>query len=104
MYEATVSAGEPELDVEDEHEEDGEEGQQEEKPISRHPLSWLFSKLSYQAKHAHIARRNKSSSSVRWFIRILHHVADQYCVGELVPSTNVGLTLVRSHGFILGGL
>lgn len=29
-----------------------------------HPLHWLFSKLSYQARSAHISRRNKSSCPV----------------------------------------
>lgn len=31
------------------------------------PLPWLFSKLSYQIRSAHIARRNRSFSSVRVF-------------------------------------
>lgn len=30
----------------------------------RHPLSWLFSKLSFQARSAHTERRNKSTSAV----------------------------------------
>jgi U3 small nucleolar RNA-associated protein 20 len=30
-----------------------------------HPLPWLFSKLSYQCRSAHIARRNKTSAPVR---------------------------------------
>ncbi|KAI0937862.1 hypothetical protein AcW1_003904 [Taiwanofungus camphoratus] len=34
--------------------------------VKRHPLRWLFSKLSYQARHAHIARRNKSFSPENW--------------------------------------
>lgn len=37
----------------------------DERPGDKHPLSWLFSKLSYQARSAHIARRNRSSSPVR---------------------------------------
>ncbi|PCH35508.1 hypothetical protein WOLCODRAFT_125908 [Wolfiporia cocos MD-104 SS10] len=32
----------------------------------RHPLPWLFTKLSYQARHAHIARRNKSNNPANW--------------------------------------
>ena len=31
---------------------------------SQDPLPWLFSKLSYQARSAHIARRNRSNASV----------------------------------------
>ncbi|TFY83749.1 hypothetical protein EWM64_g255 [Hericium alpestre] len=31
------------------------------------PLAWLFSKLSYQARGAHIARRNRPSDSDNWY-------------------------------------
>lgn len=46
-----------------EDDEDEEPDNEDDEP-KRHPLSWLFSKLSYQARSAHIARRNKSSSPV----------------------------------------
>ncbi|KAG6860769.1 hypothetical protein C0995_007801 [Termitomyces sp. Mi166 len=36
----------------------------------QNPLPWLFSTLSYQVKSAHIARRNRTSNSVRPFIYI----------------------------------
>ncbi|KAG5635562.1 hypothetical protein H0H81_010863 [Sphagnurus paluster] len=32
----------------------------------QNPLPWLFSKLSYQVRSAHIARRNRSFSSANW--------------------------------------
>lgn len=75
MYEATLPTEEEEEEEaddeeaederEDEHEDEQEQDHdQEEDGSSRHPLSWLFSKLSFQARSAHIARRNKSSSSV----------------------------------------
>ncbi|TFK50804.1 hypothetical protein OE88DRAFT_1680621 [Heliocybe sulcata] len=39
-----------------------EEGQEKD----RHPLPWLFSRLSYQARSAHIARRNTSRANESW--------------------------------------
>ncbi|KAH8088968.1 armadillo-type protein [Cristinia sonorae] len=56
-------------DSEDEDEESGDEAEDEGEPQdnTRHPLSWLFSKLSYQIRAAQIARRNKSSSSEGWY-------------------------------------
>lgn len=47
---------------EDEFEE--EEGERNETPRSNNLLPWLFSKLSYQIKSAHIARRNRTRSTV----------------------------------------
>ena len=66
MYEATLFAEDEGSDDEGENGVDeAEEGEQEETESStRHPLSWLFSKLSFQARSAHIARRNKSFSAV----------------------------------------
>ncbi|KAI0090560.1 armadillo-type protein [Irpex rosettiformis] len=60
---------------EDENDEEDEEGEADDNEQvdkdtdepKRHPLAWLFSKLSYQARSAHIARRNKSSSPPNWF-------------------------------------
>ncbi|KAI0343436.1 hypothetical protein BDW22DRAFT_1328530 [Trametopsis cervina] len=51
----------------DENDEEDNENEQDADEPNRHPLSWLFSKLSYQARSAHIARRNKSSSTPNWF-------------------------------------
>ncbi|KAL0955556.1 hypothetical protein HGRIS_001795 [Hohenbuehelia grisea] len=46
------------------------EADEEEEPTGRtddvNPLPWLFSKLSYQIKSAHIARRNRSRASANW--------------------------------------
>lgn len=57
-------------DEDDEESEDG--GADDPNPGDnddlQHPLSWLFSKLSYQARSAHIARRNKSFSHVGGYL------------------------------------
>ncbi|KAI0060580.1 hypothetical protein BV25DRAFT_946008 [Artomyces pyxidatus] len=52
----------------DESDEDEEEREMEDEETKRqdNPLAWLFSKLSYQARSAHIARRNRASSSDNW--------------------------------------
>ncbi|QRW25279.1 U3 snoRNP protein Utp20 [Rhizoctonia solani] len=34
------------------------------------PLAWMFSKLSYQARSAHIARINRAANSSKWYIHI----------------------------------
>ncbi|KAI0820961.1 armadillo-type protein [Irpex lacteus] len=54
-------------DAEEDEEEDVEKPDEDDGKPQRHPLAWLFSKLSYQARSAHIARRNKSSSPPNWF-------------------------------------
>jgi U3 small nucleolar RNA-associated protein 20 len=52
-------------DDEDAADDDNDElSELEDDEPERHPLAWLFSKLSYQARSAHIRRRNKPSSSV----------------------------------------
>jgi U3 small nucleolar RNA-associated protein 20 len=63
MSEVVVPAEESKSDGEVEGDEEEAE-LQEDASMSKHPLSWLFSKLSYQARNAQIARRNKPSSSV----------------------------------------
>ncbi|GJE97349.1 DRIM domain-containing protein [Phanerochaete sordida] len=73
LYEATLPVQDAEEDKEEDEEEaedeagEGEEEQHEEEESTKHPLSWLFSKLSFQARSAHIARRNKSSSPDNWY-------------------------------------
>jgi U3 small nucleolar RNA-associated protein 20 len=52
----------------------GEEEIQDGKDLN--PLPWLFSKLSYQIRSAHIARRNRSFSAVRPFSVSLHFVTE----------------------------
>ncbi|KAL6304961.1 armadillo-type protein [Sparassis latifolia] len=47
----------------DDDEDDGGQIDEHEK---RHPLPWLFSRLSFQARHAYTARTNKASSSDNW--------------------------------------
>lgn len=54
-----------ESDGEDDDEDEAESDNDEPIRKEKHPLPWLFSKLSYQARSAHIARRNRSSSPVR---------------------------------------
>lgn len=54
---------------EEEDEDGSEDGEDEPEASAKHPLSWLFSKLSYQARAAHIARRNKSFSPVSITVR-----------------------------------
>lgn len=51
--------------------EDGKEdlAENEGDAQTHNPLPWLFSKLSYQVRSAHIARRNRSFSAVRFSYR-----------------------------------
>ncbi|KAI0316098.1 armadillo-type protein [Amylostereum chailletii] len=49
------------MDIEEGEEEGDEEEPQDNRPDN--PLAWLFSKLSYQARSAHIVRRNQASTS-----------------------------------------
>ncbi|KZT18582.1 hypothetical protein NEOLEDRAFT_1246369 [Neolentinus lepideus HHB14362 ss-1] len=51
---------------EDAEQSAGEEDDGEQKGKATHPLPWLFSRLSYQARSAHIARRNTSRASDNW--------------------------------------
>ncbi|KAK7033108.1 DRIM domain-containing protein, partial [Favolaschia claudopus] len=64
------------------------------------PLPWLFSKLSYQVRSAHIARRNRSSSApnwsqqplaaLRWFAAMAAHMdaekLERFLVHVLTPA------------------
>lgn len=62
---------------ESESDDDGEEGEDGESLFSKgrsDALPWLFSKLSYQARSAQIARRNKSTAPVRWWPLSFHSV------------------------------
>ncbi|THH26353.1 hypothetical protein EUX98_g7834 [Antrodiella citrinella] len=89
-----------EEDGEDEGGEDEDESEDgEPEPNARHPLSWLFSKLSYQARAAHVARRNKSaspedwyhspSSVLRWFAAMVNYLSaeqvEKYLMHMLAP-------------------
>lgn len=50
------------------------------------PMPWLFSKLSYQARSAHIARRNKSVHQVRYFIHLTPY--DAHVINSIIgPSS-----------------
>ena len=64
LLEAATASGEPESDEEDDRDSDVEDAKGEDSSAKRSHLSWMFSKLSFQARRAHVARRNKSSSPV----------------------------------------
>jgi U3 small nucleolar RNA-associated protein 20 len=61
----------PAADEEEDEGADGMDGDDQDVPENqglaqeRNPLPWLFSKLSYQVRSAHIGRRNRSVSPVR---------------------------------------
>lgn len=50
--------------------EDGDMGKNSEDNTEQNPLPWLFSKLSYQVRSAHMGRRNRSFSAVRIFFLV----------------------------------
>jgi U3 small nucleolar RNA-associated protein 20 len=69
---------------------------------SEDPLPWLFSKLSYQARSAHIARRNRGNASVSLVNAIISYLSssdfpvpesDNLVIGSLVDSA-----LLCCHG------
>jgi len=45
---------------------DSETDEEEPESSDNNPLPWLFSRLSYQVRSAHIARRNKKSNLASW--------------------------------------
>lgn len=51
-------------DANENENQDTDEDSKEKGDGKKHPLSWLFSKLSFQARSAYITRRNKSKSAV----------------------------------------
>ncbi|EED77124.1 predicted protein [Postia placenta Mad-698-R] len=55
-----------ELSGSEEEEADREDESEAEGDAEQYPLAWLLSKLSYQARHALVARRNKPSSPENW--------------------------------------
>ncbi|PPQ73911.1 hypothetical protein CVT26_006659, partial [Gymnopilus dilepis] len=65
---AAAATGEEAEDMGDDDEgADDRQGAQEEKLKNiSNPLPWLFSKVSYQIRSAHIRRRNKPSSKANW--------------------------------------
>ncbi|KAG5642515.1 hypothetical protein DXG03_002616 [Asterophora parasitica] len=83
FYAMPVPEASPVEDEDQEEEEDDEETQATkakdvEKLKQQNPLPWLFSKLSYQVRSAHIARRNRMFSSVSRLYptaRIIAHIA-----------------------------
>lgn len=58
------------LDNSDDAFNEDEDAEKDQKELN--PLPWLFSKLSYQIKSAHIARRNRAFSTVRPLLFHLH--------------------------------
>ncbi|KAJ7637747.1 armadillo-type protein [Mycena polygramma] len=79
----------------------GEEDVQDGKDLN--PLPWLFSKLSYQIRSAHIARRNRSQSTpnwsqqplaaLRWFAAMAAHMdaerLEKFLVHILTPAYRI---------------
>ncbi|KAJ7773253.1 armadillo-type protein, partial [Mycena metata] len=79
----------------------GEEEVQDAKDLN--PLPWLFSKLSYQIRSAHIARRNRSFSTpnwsqqplaaLRWFAAMAAHMEadrlEKFLVHVLTPTYRI---------------
>ncbi|KAI0035598.1 armadillo-type protein [Vararia minispora EC-137] len=67
---------EPASSAQDEESEDGEEdtaeaeGEETDDNQPDNPLAWLFSKLSYQARSAHIARRNRTANQENWYLHL----------------------------------
>ncbi|KAF7316852.1 DRIM domain-containing protein [Mycena chlorophos] len=71
---------------ESDEQSDDDDDEQEAATKNANPLPWLFSKLSYQLRSAHIARRNRSSgaanwgqhpmSVLRWFAAMAAHMDD----------------------------
>ncbi|KAF8706717.1 Down-regulated in metastasis, partial [Rhizoctonia solani] len=77
--EAKLGDSVDEQDGEDEEDESGGESDAEDEgtPTENratkalaNPLAWMFSKLSYQARSAHIARINRAANSSKWYIHI----------------------------------
>ena len=67
------------------------------------PLPWLFSKLSYQARSAHIGRRNLSCSMVNnQHCHLSHQVLKCWNLEQLDASAIIHLTMVRCHGITYG--
>ncbi|KAI0262194.1 armadillo-type protein [Gloeopeniophorella convolvens] len=65
--EATSQPAEEDEDSDDEGSESDEQDNEPEEDVNQdNPLAWLFSKLSYQARSAHIARRNRSTGNDNW--------------------------------------
>ncbi|KZV69813.1 hypothetical protein PENSPDRAFT_753100 [Peniophora sp. CONT] len=56
-------------DEEDDDEAADDEGEPGEEDRPDNPLAWLFSKLSYQARAAHIARRSRASNEENWYLQ-----------------------------------
>ncbi|KAJ6576399.1 armadillo-type protein [Mycena vulgaris] len=79
----------------------GEEDAQDGKDLN--PLPWLFSKLSYQIRSAHISRRNRSFSApnwsqqplaaLRWFAAMAAHMdaerLEKFLVHVLTPAYRI---------------
>ena len=102
---AQVGEAEAEEDNSDSDEEAGDEkaGEDEDDKQKRHPLAWLFSKLSFQAKSAHIARRNKSSSPVSLHAYDIPFNSTYIPrLAQLVRATSLCSSLVRGDGIVLG--
>ena len=73
----------------------------EDKKHLNNPLSWLFSKLSYQVKSGHIARRNRAACKVTLLL-FLRNLDIHLRSAQLVSTTLSWFTLVCRNGFSYG--
>jgi hypothetical protein len=84
---------------------DGEDsGSDEESKLARiirSPLPWLFSKLSYQLRTAHLKRRNSAATTVSIIKGEFSHSLTLY-IGKLVFGTHLNCTMVRRHDLLYG--
>ncbi len=99
-------------DQEDASDDDGSEagsdgeGKLQAEDGAQHPLSRLFSRLSFQARSALIRRRNKARSPVRPFKSVTAFSIDaerRGCTGDLGATAIIGAEMVRSDGLIHAG-
>jgi U3 small nucleolar RNA-associated protein 20 len=96
FYAIPVADHPPEDDFDDTNED------MEKDPKRMDPLPWLFSKLSYQIKSAHIERRNRSSSAVchPFYSEMLTVTIP---LEQLVPTTPGRHSMVCCDGVMHGG-
>lgn len=89
------------LDDED-GEQDAEKEGEDVVPKGKDPLPWLFSKLSYQIKSAHIGRRRRATSAVSSTSSLFRPILSFCLAVGLAPPTSRRIALVCCHGVTYG--
>ena len=79
----------------DDSDDGGDEPQRDSTEKGRHPLRWLFSRLSFQARSAYIVRRNKAFVSVS-VIPSSHDISSLSSPARLVAPALGGFEMVCS--------